>query len=177
MKNRKITKHAKMRIKERSNRNKYSTLLNTAIHKGNSKEKYDKGLYLYLYRKAKKNARVIVFSDYIFIISKTGKTLITMYPVPKRFRPAADHLILNSESSVLYNINWYLKRKVKIKLKTNVPIYGKIISAELSREGITRNIVVQTNYNIEVLIDANDIKSIKFDKNEITDELYNYFSE
>ncbi len=100
-----------------------------------------------------------------------------MYPVPKRFRPAADHLILNSESSVLYNINWYLKRKVKIKLKTNVPIYGKIISAELSKEGITRNIVVQTNYNIEVLIDANDIKSIKFDKNEITDELYNYFSE
>ena len=49
MKNRKITKHAKMRIKERSNRNKYSTLLNTAIHKGNSKEKCKSYCFFRLY--------------------------------------------------------------------------------------------------------------------------------
>lgn len=85
---RRITRHGKRRIKERTNQRKnYKGVLTRVLRYGDSKDKYVGEFYRYLTRRSRKGARLKVYSKNIYVIAKNSKNLITVYPVPKRFFP------------------------------------------------------------------------------------------
>lgn len=98
---RKVTKHAKIRIKERGNEkiksltttNKNIKMLATnAVKNGmsldtyNNKNKEQSNFKSYLNYKVKnKSGRLFLYNDYIFIFDSKVINLITMYPIPEKF--------------------------------------------------------------------------------------------
>ena len=85
------TVHGILRIKERTNVSRKTEalkLIKKASARGaciHSFKPYEK-FYQYLIRKAGYDKRVKVFGGYVFIFNGGSSRLITMYPIPERFK-------------------------------------------------------------------------------------------
>lgn len=85
----KISKHAKMRMKERTElRHKERMgLFRKALDNGESvKEIKDERIKNFLASKQKTNSRVKLYQGYVFVYSKNKHQLYTMYELPERLR-------------------------------------------------------------------------------------------
>lgn len=83
----KITKHGKKRMKERTpfNFKERKNLYKEALHKGlTPNDIQDTRFKNYLL--SKPNCKIKVYRGYIFIHSKNGGRLYTMYEIPERFK-------------------------------------------------------------------------------------------
>ena len=83
-----LTKHSKQRIKQRTslNRREQKRLFRLALNNGKSAGQIeDEKLKKYIERKSK-ICKAKVYKDYVFIYSKNGKSLYTMYKLPKVFK-------------------------------------------------------------------------------------------
>ena len=84
----KITKHASIRMKERTkfNHKERYYLFKKAIKYGkNPQDIKDESLQGYMYSK-RRNAYIKLYRGYIFIYSRNTKRLYTMYELPKCFK-------------------------------------------------------------------------------------------
>ena len=83
----KISKHARLRMIERTNWNHQErrNLFRLALLKGKSIADI-KDNELKRYMMSKKNCQTKIYRGYIFIYSKNSHQLYTMYELPKRFR-------------------------------------------------------------------------------------------
>ena len=82
-----LTEHAKLRMKERTNLNhkERKQLFRQALNNGKSYHQIkDKRLQKYIDRK-QKVCKAKVYKGYVFIYSKNGKSLYTMYKLPEVF--------------------------------------------------------------------------------------------
>lgn len=85
----KLSKHSKIRMKERTdlNHKERVKLFNEALQRGKSANdispKENKELRDYL--ASKSNCKVKLYKGYVFIYSKNSSRLYTMYPLPERF--------------------------------------------------------------------------------------------
>lgn len=85
----KITKHARRRLRERSNiRKDYGCLIITVKRKGKTKNDYCGEFRNYLHSK---RANIKVYNETIYIFSKGKKKLITAYPVPSEYLPTSKY--------------------------------------------------------------------------------------
>lgn len=79
----KLTKHSKLRMKERTglNHNERKSLFRRALDNGKSiNDIKDDRTREYLLKK--KNCKVKLYRGYVFLYSKNSKTLYTMYKLP-----------------------------------------------------------------------------------------------
>lgn len=85
----KITRHAKKRLRERSNiRKDYGNLIVAVKKKGKTKHDYHGKFHDYL---CSKRANIKVYNETIYIFSKGKKKLITTYPVPSEYLPTSKY--------------------------------------------------------------------------------------
>ena len=85
----KLSQHSKQRMRERTNLNHQERrmLFRHALDNGKSPQEIkDENLKSYL--KEKGNCKIKIYKGYIFIYSKNGKQLYTMYEIPKQFTNA-----------------------------------------------------------------------------------------
>lgn len=82
----KLSHHSRLRLSERANidkRNQKQFYIN-ALRKGKSPERLKDGkLKQYLLERESSNCKIKVYQNYVFIHSKNGKTLYTVYEIPK----------------------------------------------------------------------------------------------
>lgn len=86
MNKRKISNHAKLRMRERTelNHKERVKLFNNALSNGKSiNDISDKKLKEFLL--SKPNCKIKLYNGYIFIYSKNSKRLYTMYKLPEKF--------------------------------------------------------------------------------------------
>lgn len=95
-----VTTHARIRARERMNLSYHSEVnkeYNNALRYGHPVDKYrgDFAKFLSYKKNQKKNkARGLkVYKDMVFIYN--GKTVLTSYPVPEKFRPTSKYLAWN----------------------------------------------------------------------------------
>ena len=94
----KITKHARRRLRERSNiRKDYGSLIVVVKKKGKTKHDYCGEFHNYL---CSKGANIKVYNETIYIFSKGKKKLITTYPVPSNFLPTSKYEAKTKEEVV-----------------------------------------------------------------------------
>lgn len=83
-----LSKHSMMRLTQRANIEKRNQkeFFRAALRKGKSPNNIkDQNLQNFLYAKESTGCKTKVYKNYIFIHSKNGKTLYTMYEIPKHF--------------------------------------------------------------------------------------------
>lgn len=90
----KLSKHSKMRMRQRTNLNHQERkgLFRKALDYGKSPDNInDEKLKKYLEKTAdKNNTKVKLYNNYVFIYSKNAKQLFTIYRLPKRFLKGDD---------------------------------------------------------------------------------------
>lgn len=93
MKKKKITNHAKFRIRERLGIIKnYNELIQNVEKYGKNITYYKGDFRKYLNNKLhKKNIKIKVYNENIYIFNKTSKKLITVYPVLPKFFPSTNY--------------------------------------------------------------------------------------
>ena len=82
----KVTQHAKMRIRERTelNTKERKRLFRRALDSGKSKQDIkDDSIRKFVEEVEERKAKVKIYQGYVFIYSKNKKTLYTMYQLPE----------------------------------------------------------------------------------------------
>lgn len=87
----KLTLHSKVRIRERTNLNhkERNNLFRLALMKGKSIAEI-KNEKIKQFLMSKKNCKVKLYKDYVFIYSKNSHRLYTMYKLPEKLREEKD---------------------------------------------------------------------------------------
>lgn len=90
----KLSKHSKMRMRQRTNLNhqERKVLFRKALDYGKSQNDiHDEKLKEFLIKTAEKNdTKVKLYKGYVFIYSKNAKQLYTMYRLPKKYLKGDD---------------------------------------------------------------------------------------
>ena len=97
----KISKHAQKRMRERTTLNhaERRKLFNEALHKGlTPNDIQDQGFRNYLLFKQAR-CKIKIYKGYIFIHSKNGGQLYTMYEIPRKWRNSYDKSSGNTKLS------------------------------------------------------------------------------
>lgn len=156
---RKVTHHAKMRIRERTELNAVSNnLVETVVRKGLTRLRYRGRFFQYLNRK---KGQVKVYNDYIYFFSKTKRKLITVYPVPPKFLPTTQYEIPKNIINLTNEVNTLYLNYVTIKTKDNLIIQGYIVKTFIPQ--IMTKVTLKTEDG-EIKIDIDNIEEIKPDK-------------
>lgn len=167
----KISKHAQNRIKERVNEeySSESKLFKTAIKEGNIKECYSGIFYDYLYKKSLRGKKIVVYNDYIYIMTKNNKVLITVYPVPPCFLPTEQYLISKEQSNIFYYINNLYNKEVKLLVDNKLKVGG--VLKNIFGYSYAELIELKTNTGNIIQIDTHHINYIKLDFSNVNHEL------
>lgn len=97
-----VTNHGKIRIKERVGNTRSNSLLRTVLDSGNSKYDYKDSFFHYLVSKEnQKHAKIKVYKDNIYVLSKNTKRLVTTYPIPEKFLPINKYEITAREKKII----------------------------------------------------------------------------
>ena len=165
-----ISKHGQKRIKERlGNRLNRQKLLKNVLRYGNLKEHFEGEFYDYLYNKSLKGAYIKIYKNFIFVISKSKKTLITTYPIPEMFLPIEKYHINSRKSKLLYFPDIFYNKNVIIQLKDKQIIKGKV------RCILGNNIANELVLDSHIFINVDLIDDIFIDFDVITEELETVF--
>lgn len=164
-----VTKHAKVRLRERTDSNHNSNAMSRIVSKnGKTKGFYQGKFHQYLLSKSISGARVKVYQDNIYIFSKNSKRLITTYPVPDKYLPVEQYELSNDILTLSNKIEMYADKPVIVELKNGNVLKG-YVDGEYKPDIISKFILVTEDDNI--LIELNDIKKIDIDLNIITEEV------
>ena len=85
----KLSKHSKIRMKERTDFNHQERVVlfkNALKHGGNWKTSKNEKLVKYLTSKETWKSQVKLYKGYVFIHSRNSKLLYTMYPLPEQYK-------------------------------------------------------------------------------------------
>ena len=167
-----VSKHAQKRIEERLKENNSSKvkLFKSAIKSGNEKECYCGDFYKYLYGKSLKGQKIKVYNNNIFIMTRKGKILITVYPVPNRFIPTEQYLINKEKSIVYYNIHKFYNKEIKLLIDQKIKASG--ILKKIIGSSYAELIELQTYTGSIICIDTHHIDYIHNDIEHVNQELY-----
>lgn len=126
-----ITKHAKKRLRERTGvYNNYTNLLRNVLKKGIPSNHYTGAFYSYLASK-QNGSGIKVYKEKIYIFSPNKKKfLLTTFPVPDMYLPTSKYLI----NETRYNIVSFLLKNegvnIILTLTNGDILQGTIISCE-----------------------------------------------
>lgn len=164
-----LTKHGKRRIHERVNTSQNSnSLVRIVSQKGKSKGMYQGKFHQYLASKSLSGARVKVYQDNIYILSKNTKRLITTYKVPDKYLPVELYEIGNDILALAYLVKMHINKPVIIKLKDDSILKG-YIDGEYEPEIMSKFILITENE--DMLIELEDVESIEVDLELLNEEL------
>lgn len=170
----KISRHGKERIEERLGLDFNNKILfKNALMYGFSKENFSEDLYMFLYNKTLKGAKIKVYKDFIFVISKNKKKLITTYPIPKCFLPLENFFINTGKSKLLYFTEEFINKEVVLELNNNMKIHGTL--KYFYGKYFAEKIVIKCQDNQYYIINSNIIDNIYINMNAITEELFKEF--
>ncbi len=157
-----LTYHGRRRVKERIEINEREAVFVKRVSRdGKTPNMYKGDFYKYLCTK-KRGARIKVYREYIYILSKTSRKLITMYKVPLKYLPTKKYEIPRSVISKTMMVNSFLNRKVKVYLKDDSVYFGYILEEFVANE--TDDVAFVCGEEI-VYLNINDIVKIKWIRN------------
>lgn len=159
----KITTHGKYRLKERINNNqRNASYLKVVIRKGKNSFFYNEPFKSYLLSKENKRSVVKVYNDNVFIFTKTGKRLITTYPVPEKYLPADQYEIKTRKAILLEKTKYLYGKPVLVIKRNNEELKGYITDIKYSEKDKYINLVDENNCNVKVFFKSiNDIQLIE----------------
>ncbi len=122
----KLTYHGRHRVSERVTRvqNKVS-LVGRASRLGKTKNMYFGKFHQYLDSKSK-NGKIKVYQEYIYILTKNSRKLITVYPVPRKYLPTEQYEITKELYTKTMKINSHVNEEVIITTKDGMVVRGTI---------------------------------------------------
>ena len=84
----KVSNHAKLRIRERTDLNHHErkNLFRNALKKGKNPQNIKDGKIRKYLESKQNNAKVKLYLNYVFIYSKNNKRLYTMYEIPRELK-------------------------------------------------------------------------------------------
>ena len=167
----KVTKHGRKRLKERNNDRGRNGIFSLAKIRGKMSADFEGEFHEYLESRMSRGSMVKVYKNNIYIYSKTSKILITTYPVPEKFLPVEQYLILNDKKIIKRNIGLYFKMDCIITLLDQSIINGIIQYKLYDEEGKTAGIVVSDNNFNEYEIMIDDIETVELDNEKYNREL------
>lgn len=164
-----ITKHGKRRIRERVDSIHNTNALARIVSKnGKSKGMYQGKFHQYLLSKSSSGARIKVYQNNIYILSKNTKRLITTYPVPEKYLPT-EQFEISDEILILSNkVKMYLNKPVIIELNNGEKVKG-YIDGDYDPEVMSKFILTTDDDNL--LIELNEIMNIDLDFELMSEEL------
>lgn len=113
--------HGSIRMKERigSIKNDKSHLRN-AIRNGKTKKDFRGDFYYYILEKeSKRDKKIKIYKNFIYIFNKGSHGLITTYPVPEEFLPIEQYEYTEKEKEILNTISMFGRTTVDIQTKDN----------------------------------------------------------
>lgn len=154
----KLTYHGRKRVNERTNINENKTAFMRKVSRlGKTKNMYRGKFYQYLSSKSRGTV-VKVYNNYIYIMAKNSKSLITVYPVPEKYLPTEQYEISKKLISKTAIINNYLGKMATILKNDESLVNGYILKEFVPT---TMNKVTIVNGKEQVKIDIDDIKEIE----------------
>lgn len=125
----KLTYHGRHRVSERVTRvqNKVS-LVGRVSRLGKTKNMYFGKFHQYLDSKSK-NGKIKVYQEYIYILTKNSRKLITVYPVPRKYLPTEQYEITKELYTKTMKINSHVDEEVIVTTKDGM-IFRGIIKKE-----------------------------------------------
>ena len=123
------THHANKRISQRLNitrKKERAQSFTNAVRKGFPRSRFSGSFRQYLDSKSKNNMSVKVYNNFVYI--HKNKTVITVFPVPKKYLPVEDYLANFMNSPLLENLYKLVNPKrvsfTRISKDTNVLLYS-----------------------------------------------------
>lgn len=172
---RKITKHGKIRIKERIQTNfSEQSLISIVFKNGLSKERYIGEFHDYLLKKCQKGATIKVYKQNIYVFTKNSKTLLTTYPIPEKFLPSSKYEISLSKSMILYFPYRYINKQVALSLADHSNINGLLYDFQIQNDKINKYFLKEYNSSNIIEINSDNIEQLDLDYTQITSDLFNF---
>ena len=153
-----LTYHGKKRVNERTNISENKTAFIRKVSRlGKTKNMYKGKFYQYLSSKSR-GSRVKVYDNYIYIMAKNSKSLITVYPVPEKYLPTEQYEVSKNLLSKSAKVNNFLDKMVTILMKD-----GSIVTGYILKEFVpmTMKKVTIIKEKEQIKIDIDDIEEIK----------------
>ena len=168
-----LTEHAKKRVKQRIKNNRNSNeLLTRALRKGKVKERYIGEFYDYLAKKSEQGAKIKVYKDNIYVISKNSKRLVTVYGVPAKYKPIKQYEIDTNKTMVLYYPYKYKNKDIIIVVSDGTEIKGNLTKIKFCEEKAITYILKLYNTDEYLEISTDEIIKIDLDFENINLELF-----
>lgn len=156
---RKLTYHGKKRVNERTMiYESKAALVRRVSMLGKTRNMYRGKFYQYLLSKSNRGAQVKVYNDYVYIMSKNSRRLITLYPVPEKYLPIKQYEIPRNVISMAMRVNSFLGRPVIIVKKDDSYVKGYILKEFVAQT--MKNVMVVSDGE-KVVIDIENIKEVK----------------
>ena len=151
--------HGSLRMKERiGNINNDKVHLKNVVQNGKTKKDFRGDLYYYILNKeSKRDKKVKIYKNFVYIFNKANHSLITVYPVPEEFLPIEQFEYNEYEKEIINNISMYEKIMMDIETKDDL-ISGKAYFIEDKPKEMLE-VILKDNTNL--IINIKDI--IKFD--------------
>lgn len=154
-----LTYHGKRRVKERIEINEREAVLVKRVSRnGKTPNMYRGDFYRYLCSKDR-GARIKVYKDYIYILSKTSRKLITMYKVPLKYLPVERYEIPKKIVSKAMMVNSFLDRKIKVYMEDGSVYNGYILEEFIANE--TEDVSFICDDKV-IYLNINDIVKMKW---------------
>ncbi len=143
--------HGSIRMKERiGNIMNNKTYLRYVVRNGKTKKDFKGEFFYYILQKeSKRDKKIKIYKNFVYIFNKSSHGLITTYPVPEEFLPTKQYEYTKEEIEILKKISSYGKKTVDIK--TN----------NLNLSGIVYFLENKPRENLEVLLKDNSIYKLK----------------
>lgn len=114
--------HGSCRMKERIGFIKNDKAhLNKVIQNGTTKKDYKGDFYYYILDKEKrKDKKIKIYKNFIYIFNKASHGLITVYPIPEEFLPLEQYEFNDKEKEIINNISLYGRSSMDITTKNEM---------------------------------------------------------
>lgn len=109
--------HGSNRIKERIGNIKNDKVhLRNVVQKGKTKKDFRGDFYYYILQKeSRKDKKVKIYKNFVYIFNKGSHGLITTYPVPEEFLPIEQYEYTDTEKEILNTISVYGRTTMDIQ--------------------------------------------------------------
>ena len=157
--------HGSIRMKERiGNIKNDKAHLRNVIQNGKTKKDFRGDFYYYILQKeSKKDKKIKIYKNFIYIFNKGNHGLITTYPVPEEFLPIEKYEYTESEKEMLNTISVY--GKTTMDIQTN----------ELNLSGIVYFLENKPREYLEVVLNDNSTYELNLkDICNLNLSFYNY---
>ena len=161
----KVTYHAKMRIKERiDSRTKFSSLRYKVLQNGKDVRDYCGKFRQFLNSKKNSRIRIKIYKDYLYFFTKNSKRVITAYHVPSKYLPLSYYETSDAINNKIKLLNVNDSKYLNIELYDGTTYSGVIDYNSKEQENLTYLILGDGS---RIKIFGKDIKRIICDENII----------